>query len=115
MIVKDLQPLSVVEQEGFKNLIKTLDPRYRMPSRKFFMGEKIPSLYEECCSKVKRCLDAAHSVVLTTDMTKHPLIYKAKTVARYNYGLPQSSTAAKKILVIVVCVVMGVDWGVRKY
>lgn len=30
--------------------------------------KKIPSLYEECCSKVKRCLDAAHSVVLTTDM-----------------------------------------------
>lgn len=68
MIVKDLQPLSVVEQKGFKNLIKTLDPRYRMPSRTFAMGEKIPSLYEECCSKVKRCLDAAHSVVLTTDM-----------------------------------------------
>lgn len=32
------------------------------------MGEKIPSLYEDCHSKVKRCLDAANSVVLTTDM-----------------------------------------------
>ncbi|XP_060760348.1 zinc finger BED domain-containing protein 4-like [Neoarius graeffei] len=67
MIVKDLQPLSVVEQEGFKSLIKTLDPRCRIPSRKIFTGEKIPSMYEECRSKIK-CLDAADSAVLTTDM-----------------------------------------------
>lgn len=40
MITKDLHPLSVVEQEGFKNVVKTLDHRYRIPSRKFFMGEK---------------------------------------------------------------------------
>lgn len=32
------------------------------------MGEKIPSLFEDCHSKVKRFLDAANSVVLTTDM-----------------------------------------------
>lgn len=65
--MKDLQPTSV-EQEGFKSLMKTLDPRYRIPSRKCFMGQKIPSLYEECRSKVKKCLDAANSAVLTTDM-----------------------------------------------
>ncbi|XP_060764124.1 uncharacterized protein LOC132872985 isoform X2 [Neoarius graeffei] len=33
MIVKDRQPLSVVEHEGFKSLIKTLDPRYRIPTK----------------------------------------------------------------------------------
>lgn len=68
MIVKDLQPVSVVEDEGFRNFVKTLDHRYTIPSRKNLMGEKIPALYEECRSKVKKALDAANSVVLTTDM-----------------------------------------------
>uniref|UniRef100_A0A3Q3QX58 HAT C-terminal dimerisation domain-containing protein n=1 Tax=Monopterus albus TaxID=43700 RepID=A0A3Q3QX58_MONAL len=68
MIAKDLQPLSVVEDEGFRNFVKTLDPHYRIPSRKNLMKGKIPALYEECHSRVKKCLDGANSVVLTTDM-----------------------------------------------
>lgn len=30
---KDIQPYSVVEDEGFKNLVKTLEPRYTIPDR----------------------------------------------------------------------------------
>lgn len=33
MICKDFQPFSVVEDDGFKNFIKLLDPRYNLPSR----------------------------------------------------------------------------------
>uniref|UniRef100_A0A3B4TRY0 BED-type domain-containing protein n=1 Tax=Seriola dumerili TaxID=41447 RepID=A0A3B4TRY0_SERDU len=68
MIVKDIQPVSVFEDEGFRNFVKTLDHRYKIPSRKTLMEEKIPALYEECRSKVRKVLDAANSVVLTTDM-----------------------------------------------
>ncbi len=68
MIAKDLQPLSVVEDEGFRNFVRTLDPRYRIPSRKHFMEGKIPAMYEECHLKVKKSLDGANSAVLTTDM-----------------------------------------------
>lgn len=68
MIVRDLQPLSVVEQDGFRRLVNTLDPSYRLPSRRFFMGENIPSMYEDCHAKVKKCIDAAETVVMTTDM-----------------------------------------------
>lgn len=34
MTVKDLQPLSLVENEGFKQLVSLLDPRYTPPSRR---------------------------------------------------------------------------------
>ncbi|XP_073724310.1 E3 SUMO-protein ligase ZBED1-like [Misgurnus anguillicaudatus] len=34
MIVKDLQPFSIVEDEGFRAYVKKLDPTYTLPSRK---------------------------------------------------------------------------------
>ncbi|TWW56101.1 hypothetical protein D4764_08G0000880 [Takifugu flavidus] len=34
MIVKDGQPFSIIEDEGFQNFIKILDPSYSIPSRK---------------------------------------------------------------------------------
>ncbi|KAK0154801.1 Zinc finger BED domain-containing protein 1 [Merluccius polli] len=68
MIAKDLQPFSIVEDEGFRSFVKTLDPQYKIPSRKSITVGRIPALYEECHSKVKQSLDGTNSVVLTTDM-----------------------------------------------
>uniref|UniRef100_A0A3B3S4P9 HAT C-terminal dimerisation domain-containing protein n=1 Tax=Paramormyrops kingsleyae TaxID=1676925 RepID=A0A3B3S4P9_9TELE len=68
MIMMDLQPLSVVEDKGFRNFAKTMDPRYKSPSRKSLMEGKIPSLFAECHSKVQKYLDSAEHAVLTTDM-----------------------------------------------
>lgn len=48
MIAKDLQPLSVVENEGFTALIHELEPRYELPSRKVEVTKNmLPKLYEE--------------------------------------------------------------------
>ncbi|CAF90828.1 unnamed protein product [Tetraodon nigroviridis] len=33
MIIKDCQPLSLVEDEGFKELLQLLEPSYVLPSR----------------------------------------------------------------------------------
>ena len=33
MIERDMQPFSVVKDKGFRNLVKTLDPRYQLTSR----------------------------------------------------------------------------------
>ena len=68
MIVKDLQPISIVEDRGFNTFVKTLDPHYRIPSRKHMMEGTIADLYNRCKEKVKAALQCAHSVVLTTDM-----------------------------------------------
>ena len=35
-IVKDLHPFSVVSNEGFCELVQTLDPKYVIPSRTYF-------------------------------------------------------------------------------
>ena len=44
MIAIDYQPVSIVDHEGFKSLISTLEPKYQMPSRKYFTETVIPSI-----------------------------------------------------------------------
>jgi len=36
IIAIDCQPVSIVDHGGFKSLVSTLEPKYRMPSRKYF-------------------------------------------------------------------------------
>uniref|UniRef100_A0A8C4SKE9 BED-type domain-containing protein n=1 Tax=Erpetoichthys calabaricus TaxID=27687 RepID=A0A8C4SKE9_ERPCA len=52
-IFKDLCPYSVVENEGFRYMLKTVEPRYAIPSRQLFAEKAIPLLYEE--TKKKPC------------------------------------------------------------
>ena len=66
-IIQDLRPLSVVEESGFRDMIKTLDPRYTLPSRPYFSESVIPKMYEETASEVKSSLAEASVVALTTD------------------------------------------------
>ena len=43
-----MRPFLTVESNGFQNLLKVLEPRYIIPSRKSFSKNYIPNLYEEC-------------------------------------------------------------------
>ena len=67
-IAGDLVPLSVVESHYFSNLLKRLDPRYQLPSRKHlstkFLEEKSSSIQND----VRRSLQNAPSVCLTIDL-----------------------------------------------
>jgi hypothetical protein len=44
MILADMQPVSVVEDDGFVRLIKQAWPKYELPSRKYF-SDKLPVIY----------------------------------------------------------------------
>lgn len=44
-ICKDMWPYCVVENTGFREMINTLEPRYKIPSRQFFSEKCIPELY----------------------------------------------------------------------
>jgi len=44
LICKDLQPLSVVENEGFREYSSHLNPRYKIPSRKTIRDKLIPGM-----------------------------------------------------------------------
>ena len=66
-MVKNLRPYSVVENEGFRHLVKVLEPRYTMPSRSHFSESVIPKLYEEAKKNLLEKLKDTVFVALTTD------------------------------------------------
>nr|XP_055035499.1 E3 SUMO-protein ligase ZBED1-like [Misgurnus anguillicaudatus] len=66
-IAKDLQPFSVVDNEGFRRLVNTLEPKYKIPSRPYFSQTCLPAIYKETMAKVAQSLKQAESISLTTD------------------------------------------------
>lgn len=58
-ICKDLRPYSVVENDGFRRMLATLEPRYEVPSCRHFAEKVIPALYVETRAKVEDGLQSA--------------------------------------------------------
>ncbi|XP_060758694.1 E3 SUMO-protein ligase ZBED1-like [Neoarius graeffei] len=44
-IATDMLPIYSVEKRGFQHMLKVLDARYNVPSRKYFSGVALPQLY----------------------------------------------------------------------
>ena len=44
-LAKDMQPYFTVEREGFLKMVSKLNPRYKVPSRKYFTEQEMPRLY----------------------------------------------------------------------
>ncbi|XP_040183654.1 E3 SUMO-protein ligase ZBED1-like [Rana temporaria] len=63
----DMRPYSIVQNEGFKHMLKVLEPRYNIPSRTHFSEKVVSELYEQEKKKVVDELSQASSVALTTD------------------------------------------------
>ncbi|KAK3890989.1 hypothetical protein Pcinc_005154 [Petrolisthes cinctipes] len=68
MIVKDLQPLSIVEEEGFRELVTALDSRYTLPSRRELVRTHLPHLYQQERQRLHEELGSASYIALTTDI-----------------------------------------------
>ncbi|XP_044151342.1 E3 SUMO-protein ligase ZBED1-like [Bufo gargarizans] len=66
-IAKDLRPYSVVENSGFRYLLKTIEPRYKIPSRSHFTENVIPALYHETKAKIIASMSQASRVAITCD------------------------------------------------
>ncbi|KAM3871381.1 E3 SUMO-protein ligase ZBED1-like [Diretmus argenteus] len=64
---KDLRPYNVVENEGFGYMLKTLEPRYVIPSRRYFTDNAVPKLYRATKLQVEESLSTADRVALTCD------------------------------------------------
>lgn len=67
-IGKDMVPLQTVEKEGFKRLLKTVDTRYELPSRKYFSQTSLPRMYTECREKIVGQLQNVAYFSTTTDL-----------------------------------------------
>lgn len=68
MIGKDLQPLSVVENEGFRDYTNALQPLYTLPTRKTLTNNLIPKFCKDISDKLKEMLDQTEHVGITTDI-----------------------------------------------
>ncbi|XP_039520337.1 E3 SUMO-protein ligase ZBED1-like [Pimephales promelas] len=62
-----MRPYSVVENEGFRHLLHTLEPKYSIPSRQHFSESCIPKLYRQVKEKIQHTLTDAERVAITTD------------------------------------------------
>lgn len=67
MITTDLQPFSVVEDKGFREYTKALNPSYTLPGRKVLSQTMIPAQFSKCQESVKGKVAQAAYVCLTTD------------------------------------------------
>lgn len=67
MIGTDMQPYSIIEDPGFREVINAAEPRYVMPSGKTFSTEIIPQLYSKTVARVKCDVNSAVSLAITTD------------------------------------------------
>ncbi|WAR31459.1 ZBED1-like protein [Mya arenaria] len=66
-IAGDLQPLSVVGKAYFKNLLSVMDPKYELPSRRYFTMNVIPEMYTSVRTNVELELKECESLAITTD------------------------------------------------
>jgi len=66
-IAMDLRPYSVVKNEGFREMVHTLEERYKIPCRWYFTNTAIPTLYAETKSKVLDTFMSTGRVAITCD------------------------------------------------
>uniref|UniRef100_A0A3B3C6A5 BED-type domain-containing protein n=1 Tax=Oryzias melastigma TaxID=30732 RepID=A0A3B3C6A5_ORYME len=67
MIAKDFQPFSIVDDQGFRQYTKALDPSYVLPSRTTISRQLMPNLFEKVRADILEKVKAAPAVCLTTD------------------------------------------------
>lgn len=68
MIAKDLEPVSIVENKGFLDLLRAADPQYSLPSQEKIETELLPNLYGTVSAFVKRQLEGIDNIALSTDL-----------------------------------------------
>lgn len=78
-IAKDMQPISAVEGVGFERLLKVLEPRYEIPSRKTFTERVLPTLYVKVRESVAAVVASAEWYALYNnrllDQSRQQLIH----------------------------------------
>ena len=57
MLISDCQPFCMIQDVGFRNLLRVAEPRYQIPDRSVFSEEIVPRLYQTEKEKLKKILD----------------------------------------------------------
>lgn len=67
IIAKDMLPVSFVEGEGFRELMKFIEPEYTIPTRKT-ITTRVEKMHGESATDLRGRLASARTVSLTTDL-----------------------------------------------
>lgn len=68
MIALDIQPFSIVSDVGFLRYTHKLDPRYQVPSDKYFRCTAMPEMYVKVKSRIAEIVEAQTYISITTDI-----------------------------------------------
>lgn len=70
MIAIDNQPFSIAEDQGFIELLAHIQPKYMIPSRRYFSDVMLPNTYKEIKARLLAQLDETHAphVSFTSDI-----------------------------------------------
>lgn len=67
-IVLDQQPISVVDDTGFIQLLKHLSPKFKCPGRRYFSDVIIPKMYDDVKTKIGQMFDSIDYMAFTCDI-----------------------------------------------
>ncbi len=68
MKASDNQPFSIVEDQGFIELIAHLEPHYLIPIRTYFTQDALPKLYSKVRGVIAEDLEQAKFISFTSDL-----------------------------------------------
>ncbi|KAG9331150.1 hypothetical protein JZ751_019942, partial [Albula glossodonta] len=68
MIIRDLQAVQIVENEGFRELLQLLEPRYTPEPRRYIQQQLLPGYAYQVQLATKQALTAAESCSVTLDL-----------------------------------------------
>ncbi|XP_077972379.1 zinc finger BED domain-containing protein 4-like [Styela clava] len=75
MIATDNRPFAIVQDDGFRRLIETIEPRYALKTEKYFRTEMLPQIYELVSQKIMTLVvteNAGDGLAFTTDCWSGP-------------------------------------------
>jgi len=68
MIVRDLQPVSIVENQGFRELLQLLEPRYIPEPQLYIQSQLLPAYVYKAQLATRQALASAHALSLSLDL-----------------------------------------------
>lgn len=68
MIVHDLQPVSIVENQGFRELLLLLEPRYTPEPQHYIQGQLLPAYAYQAQLVTRQAVASAHTLSLSLDI-----------------------------------------------
>ncbi|XP_061669285.1 zinc finger BED domain-containing protein 4 [Syngnathoides biaculeatus] len=79
MIVHDLQPVSMVENHGFRVLLQLLEPRYTPDPQHYIQNQLLPAYTYQAQLTIRQALASAHALSLSLD------VWRASSAAPLGY------------------------------